>query len=257
MEGQRFESPTATDFDEKEISWSPDGKYVAYTSKKLNGIAYAKSTNSDIYLYELATSKEINITEGNMGYDRYPVFSPDGSMIAYQSMERDGNESDLDRLFLYNIKEGKRTWVTNGWDFDVENITWANDQDIYFTCSHLGTAQIFKTGISKTAVEKVTEGIHNMGPLNLKSGVLLAGLVSMSMAPEISVVEMSTGAVKQISFINKPIYESIKMGKVEEKYFKTKDNKDLQCWIIYPPDFNPVKKISGSALLQRRTAGAA
>ena len=242
MEGQRFESPTATDFDEKEISWSPDGKFIAYTSKKLNGIAYAKSTNSDIYLYELSTSKEINITQGNRGYDRYPVFSPDGSMIAYQSMERDGYESDLDRLFLYNIKEGKRTWVTKGWDFDVENITWANDQDIYFTCSHLGTGQIFKTSISKMAVEKVTDGIHNMGPLNLKSGVLLAGLVSMSMAPEISVVDMSTGAVKQISFINKPIYDSIKMGKVEEKYFKTKDNKDLQCWIIYPPDFNPSKK---------------
>ena len=242
MEGQRFESPSATDFDEKEISWSPDGKFIAYTSKKLNGIAYAKSTNSDIYLYELSTSKEINITQGNRGYDRYPVFSPDGSMIAYQSMERDGYESDLDRLFLYNIKEGKRTWVTKGWDFDVENITWANDQDIYFTCSHLGTGQIFKTSISKMAVEKVTDGIHNMGPLNLKSGVLLAGLVSMSMAPEISVVDMSTGAVKQISFINKPIYDSIKMGKVEEKYFKTKDNKDLQCWIIYPPDFNPSKK---------------
>jgi dipeptidyl aminopeptidase/acylaminoacyl peptidase len=242
MEGQRFESPTATDFDEKEISWSPDGKYVAYTSKKLNGIAYAKSTNTDIYLYELSTSKEINITQGNRGYDRYPVFSPDGSMIAYQSMERDGYESDLDRLFLYNIKEGKRTWVTKGWDFDVENKTWANDQDIYFTCSHLGTTQIFKTNISKLAVEKVTEGIHDLGPLNFKSGVLVAGLVSMSMAPEISVVDMATGQVKQLSFINKSIYESIKMGKVEERYIKTKDQKDLQMWIVYPPDFNPVKK---------------
>ena len=94
-----------------------------------------------------------------------------------------------------------------------------------------------------TGVEKVTEGVHNMGPLNFKSGVLVAGLVSMSMAPEISVVEMKTGAVKQISFINKPIYENIKMGKVEEKYIKTKDNKDLQMWMIYPPDFDPPKNI--------------
>ena len=46
----------------------------------------------------LSSGREINITEGNNGYDKYPVFSPDGSKIAYQSMERDGYEADLDRL---------------------------------------------------------------------------------------------------------------------------------------------------------------
>ena len=78
MEGQRFESPTAPYFDEGEISWSPDGKYIAYTSKRLNGKEDAESTNSDIFLYNLESGKEINITEGNKGYDKYPVFSPDG-----------------------------------------------------------------------------------------------------------------------------------------------------------------------------------
>ena len=108
MEGQKFESPTAPYFDEGEISWSPDGKYMAYTTKRLNGKEDAVSTNSDIYLYDIETGKEINISEGNKGYDRYPVFSPDGSKIAYQSMERDGYEADLDRLFVYNIKDGTR-----------------------------------------------------------------------------------------------------------------------------------------------------
>ncbi len=98
MEGQKYESPLAPYFDEGEISWSPDGKYIAYTTKRLTGREYARSTNSDIILHEISTGKEINISEGNKGYDRYPVFSPDGSKIAYQSMERDGYEADLDRL---------------------------------------------------------------------------------------------------------------------------------------------------------------
>jgi dipeptidyl aminopeptidase/acylaminoacyl peptidase len=242
MEGQRFESPTSPNFDEGEISWSPDGRYIAYTSKKLHGISDAKSTNSDIYLYDVKTSKEINITDGNKGYDKYPVFSPDGSKIAYQSMERDGYEADLDRLFIYDIKEGKRAWLTKGWDFDVENINWSDDQNLFFTCAYLGTTQIFKTRLSGKGVDKVTEGMHDLGPINLKSGVLISGINSMSMAPEITAVDMNNGNLKQLTYLNKPIYESVKMGKTEEKYIKTKDHKDLQMWIIYPPDFDPSKK---------------
>jgi dipeptidyl aminopeptidase/acylaminoacyl peptidase len=242
MKDQKFESPLAPYFEESEIAWSPDGKYIAYTSKKMTGLSYAKSTNSDIYLYEVASGKEINITEGNKGYDRSPAFSPDGSRIAYQSMARDGYEADLDRLFVYNIKDGTRTWITKGWDFDVTNIVWENNETLYFACSHLGTSQIFKTGSEGKGVIKVTEGVHNLGPFNLKSGVLVSQLTSMSMAPELSVIDMKSFAVKQITSINKVIYDNIRMGKVEEKFTKTKDNKDLQMWVIYPPDFDQTKK---------------
>ena len=242
MEGQKFESPCSPYFDEGEISWSPDGRFIAYTSKKMHGAADAKSTNSDIYLYELKSSNEVNITEGNRGYDKYPVFSPDGSKIAYQSMERDGYEADLDRLFIYNTKDGSRTWLSKGWDFDIESIRWADEQNIYFTCAYLGTGQIFKTNLTEKGIDKLTDGVHDLGPLDLESGVLISGLASMSMAPELSVVDIKTGEIKQISSLNKSIYESVKMGKVEERYIKTKDRKDLQMWIIYPPDFDPAKK---------------
>ncbi len=242
MEGQRFESPTSPYFDESEISWSPDGKYIAYTSKKLNGLSDAKSTNSEIYLYDIKTSSEINITAGNKGYDKYPVFSPDGQKIAYQSMERDGYEADLNRLFLYDIREGKRSWIARGWDFDIENISWADDQNIYFTCAYLGTTQIFRTNLTQNGVDKVTEGIHDLGPLNLKAGVLVSGIASMSMANEIAVVDMKSGSVSQLTSINRHIYESVKMGRVEERYITTKDRKDLQMWVIYPPDFDQTKK---------------
>jgi len=242
MEGQKYESPTAPYFDENEIAWSPDGNYIAYATKRMRGMEDARSTNTDIFLYELSSGKEINITEKNHGYDKYPVFSPDGSKIAYQSMEREGYESDLDRLFVYDIKTRNKTWVTRGWDFDAENISWADNSTIYFTCAYLGTAQVFRTDLSGNGVTKVTEGVHDLGPIKLKSGVLISGIQSMSMASELSAVDPGTGAVKQISFINKSIYESIKMGKTEERYIFTKDNKDLQMWIIYPPDFDPAKK---------------
>ncbi len=242
MEGQKYESPTAPYFDDNEISWSPDGRYIAYTSKRMSGRDDARSTNTDIFLYEISTGKEVNISEKNHGFDKYPVFSPDGSKIAYHSMEREGYESDLDRLFIYDINTGKSTWLTQGWDFDVENISWADNSTLYFTSAHLGTKQIFKTDLEGQGVKKVTEGVHDLGPLQIRSGIMVAGIQSMSMAMELSAIDPATGSVKQISNINKSIYESVKMGKTEEKYIKTKDNKDLQMWIIYPPDFDPAKK---------------
>ena len=242
MLDQKFEAPTATNYDEREISWSPDGKFIAYTSKRLRGIEDARSTNSDIFLYEIASGRELNISDGNNGYDRCPVFSPDGSKIAYQSMERNGYEADLDRLFIYDIKDKTRTWLSKGWQFDVADLAWADDQNIYFTCSYLGTTQIFRTNFTVKNIDKVTEGVHNMGPVSLQSGVLVSGITSMSMAPEISNVDTKTGEIRQITFINKNIYESIRMGKVEEKYIRTRDNKDLQMWIVFPPDFDPQKK---------------
>lgn len=242
MEGQRFESPNAPYYDETELAWSPDSRHIAYTCKRLTGKEYSESTNTDIYLYDTEAGTEVNISEGNKGYDRCPVFSPDGTKIAWQSMERDGYEADLDRLFVYDIASGKRDWVTKGWEFDVENINWSDNQTLWFNCSHLGTSQVFKTSLADGKVVKVTGGVHNLGPINIRSGVMASGITSMSMAPELATVDMNTGEVKQITFINKSIYDVIKMGKVEEKYVKTKDKKDLQMWVVYPPDFDPAKK---------------
>jgi dipeptidyl aminopeptidase/acylaminoacyl peptidase len=242
MEGQKFESPTSPYFDEGEISWSPDGKYIAYTTKRLRGKEDARSTNSDIFLFEVSSGKEINITLGNMGYDKYPVFSPDGSKIAYQSMERDGYEADLNRLLVYDIKKGTRSWITRDWKYDVESVNWADEQTLYFVSAYLGTSQIFRTNIANGIVDKVTKGNHELGSLAVESGKMVGSKMSFSLAPEVVAINAANGDVKQITGINKAIYESIKMGKFEEKYTVTKDGKDLQMWVVYPPDFNPSKK---------------
>jgi len=242
MEGQRFDAPDAPYFDEADLTWSPDGKHVAYACKKLTGKAYTLSTNTDIYLYDVTTGEEKNITQGNMGYDKTPVFSPDASMIAYSSMEEDGYESDLERLFVYNIASCERKWVSEGWDYNIGNMQWNGTGEIWFTSPYLGRQPVFKITLADGAVTKVTDGDYDMGPLQLKNNVLVAGIQSMARPTEVADVDMTGGQFSMITDVNGHIYESIKMGKSEERYIKTKDGKDLQMWIIYPPDFDPSKK---------------
>ena len=242
MEGQRFDTPDAPYFDEADISWSPDGRFIAYSCKRLTGKAYTLSTNTDIYLYDVTTGEEKNITAGNMGYDKTPVFSPDGSMIAFSSMEEDGYESDLERLFVYNIATGERKWVSEGWDYNVGNIQWNGNDAIWFTSPYRGTQPVFNIALADGKITRVTEGDYDMGPLQLQNGVLVSGMMSMARPTEVANVNMATGEFSMITDVNGHIYKSIKMGKSVERYTKTKDGKDLQSWIIYPPDFDPAKK---------------
>jgi dipeptidyl aminopeptidase/acylaminoacyl peptidase len=242
MEGMRYSSPNPPFYSAAEIAWSGDGRYIAYTCKQLNGKEFALSTNTDIFLYDLNEGTKTNISEGNMGYDKYPVFSPDNSKIAFISMNEEGYESDLERLFIYDIAEGKYEYASKGWDFNIGNVTWTENNSILFTSPYLGTTQIFSIALNSGEVNQITSGVHDMSGFVLADNKLIAGINSMSMARELTIVDPASGSMEQLTHVNDHIFEHIKMGKVEERYIKTKDNKDLQMWIIYPPDFDPSKK---------------
>ena len=92
LEGEPYDAPTMPFGGTSQIAWTPDGKAIAYTCKKLFGKAYAVSTNTDIYLYDLRTGQTRNLTAFNPGYDMNPVFSPDGRWMAWESMATDGFE---------------------------------------------------------------------------------------------------------------------------------------------------------------------
>ena len=106
LEGQPYELPTLPFGGIDELSWSPDGKSIAYSCRKLTGVEYALSTNTDIYLYNLETGSEENLSQGMMGYDTTPLFSPCGEYLVWNSMERGGYEADKNRLMLYSFRDG-------------------------------------------------------------------------------------------------------------------------------------------------------
>ena len=116
MKDEPWESPVRPLGGMEQISWSNDGKNIVYTCRKLTGLEYSKSTNTDLYMYNLESKTTKNLTEGIMGYDMNPVFSNDGKMLAWESMERDGYEADKHRLFVLNLETGEKSDLTK--DFD-------------------------------------------------------------------------------------------------------------------------------------------
>jgi dipeptidyl aminopeptidase/acylaminoacyl peptidase len=243
LQGEKFDSPLKPFGGTEQFCWSPDGKTVAYTCKKKTGHAYAVSTNSDIYLYALGSGNTANLTEGMMGYDQNPTFSPDGKKIAWESMERDGYEADKVRLFVAELSTRRKIDCSAGFDQNVQGLTWSADsKTIWFISDIQATDEIFKLDLASKKMARVTDGIHNYQSVVLAGDQLLASKVSMSQPAELYLVNPKTGADKPLTAVNKAILDQLALGKVESRWITTTDRKKMRAWIIYPPHFDPEKK---------------
>ncbi|TLX71175.1 S9 family peptidase [Labilibacter sediminis] len=243
MTGERFHSPLKPFGGMEQITFSPDGKQIAYTCKKKTGKESAFSTNSDIYLYDIASKETKNLTEGMMGYDIDPVFSPDGTQLAWQSMERDGYESDKNRLFIMDISSKNKRDYTSKFDQNVHSLAWSNDnQKIYFTSEHKGSKEIYSLNLGNNNITQITDGIHNYNSVTVPNNALIATQTSMKHPTEIIRVNTKNGHGTNISKVNEPLLNQIKMGEVEKRWIKTTDNKEMLVWVIYPPNFDKNKK---------------
>ena len=249
MEGEPYESPMKPFGGIEQLTWSNDSKQIAYTCRKKTGLEYSVSTDSDIYLYNIESKETRNLckedaNDKNMGYDTNPLFSPDGTMIAWQSMERDGYESDRNRLCVMELASGKKTYVTESFESSVDSYCWANDsKTLYFTGVWHGTSMIYNTNLNGE-VNKLTDGMYDYASVALlNDGQLLTKRHSISEADELYTVSLNdNNSVSRITKENDHIFSQLKTGKVEPRWTKTVDGKQMLSWVIYPADFNPNKK---------------
>nr|WP_319569774.1 S9 family peptidase [uncultured Draconibacterium sp.] len=243
MSGERFDSPMKPFGGTEQIVWSPDSKTLAYVCKKKVGREYAVSTNSDIYMYDVASGKTSNFTEGMMGYDQNPVYSPDGKYLAWESMERDGYESDKNRLFVADLETGEKKDYSADFDQNAGALSWSADsKSIYFISDIHATDEIYQLVLAGNSITRLTDGVHNYQSVVQVGNQLLAQKVSMSQPAELYLVDPATGKDKALTTVTKGILDQLTMGKVEKRWMETTDGKQMAVWVIYPPHFDPNKK---------------
>lgn len=275
LNGEPFECPMEPFGGMEQIAWSVDSKSIAYTCRKKTGRDYAISTDSDIYLYNVETGTTKNLCKedgyepvavdatktmktqcvnseenlkNNPGYDTNPQFSPDGKYVAWQSMARDGYEADRNRLCVYELTTGEKTYVTESFDSNVDAFCWNKDsKTLYFTGVWHGCVNIYQTGLNGE-VSQLTNDWADVVSLSMANDGdrLLALRQSLSAPTDIYIVnphkEKKKTEIKRITFENKHITEQLAFGKVQQRWTKTTDGKDMLYWIVLPADFDPSKK---------------
>ena len=252
-----WDTPLAPYFDMAEIAWNNAGTMLAYTCKPLTGTAYAVSTDSDIFVYDVASGqtqnicKPTNFNTGELiessrdnlpGYDKYPVWSPDDRMIAFLSQRRAGNESDKSRLFLYDCSTAEMRDLTEAFDYNAQNVVWEGNDRVWFIAPIEGTYQICRVAATDGEVEVLTKGDHSLTAFTTGGGRMVAERSTISSATEFFEVNTSDGSLTQISAINDAIYKNIRMGEVQKRWVRTTDGKQMLTWVILPPDFDPAQK---------------
>lgn len=243
MKDEMFDCPNKPFGGMEQVAWSPDGKSVVYSCVKKSGKDYAVSTNSNLYIYNIGSGQTQNLTEGMSGYDNNPVFSLDGKLLAWESMENDGYESDKIRLFVLNLATGEKKEYTKDFDQNVHGLVWNNASDkIYFVSDWHARYQVYELDLKSEKIDVLTQGDHNYQSVWFADDRLIATRMSISMPTEIFSVDIASKEQKQISQVNADLLSKLKMGKVEERWIKTNDGKDMLVWVIYPPDFDSTKK---------------
>lgn len=244
MDGERYESPMKPFGGVESFAWSPDSKELVYVSRKKEGMAYAISTNSDLYCYNLESGKTRNLTEGMMGYDTNPAFSPDGSKIAWLSMEHDGYESDKNRIFVMDLKSGVKTDLTENWDYTADQFAWYPDgKKIYFIAAYQGVTPVFSIDVASKEVKFVTgkQDICDYAALAPVDGETLVTMRHSFLYPN-EIFAVKDNQATPLTSVNKEILEQIEAPKVDKVMVPTTDGKEMTTWVLYPPKFDPAKK---------------
>ena len=219
------------------FAWTPDSKKLAYVSRKKSGMEYAISTNSDIYLYDLEAATTENLTEGMMGYDTAPTFSPDGSQMAFLSMEHDGYESDKNRIMVRDMASGQIRDLTAQWDYTVEDIAWQpNSQGLFFLAYQNGVKPVFSIGLDGT-VKVISAGEADYESLSPVSDTEVLTMAHSMIFPN-EIYLAHDGSAHKLTGVNDDIFAQIQMPSVERRLVPTTDGKEMLTWIVKPQGFD-------------------
>ncbi|MES2864978.1 MAG: S9 family peptidase, partial [Bacteroidota bacterium] len=246
MPNEPFDSPQKPHGGDEDYIWSPDGSKVIYVCKKKVGTAYATSTNTDLYEYDLATKTTNNLTESNLGYDTHPLFSPQGNLTWLQ-MKRDGYEADKNDIIVRH--KGMDINLTAAWDGTVDSFVWSKDgKKVYFIAPVGGTKQLFEVnfpGLTRIAVivRQLTDGDFDVnGIVGFTGTSVLVTKTTHNMAAEVFSYDLKKKSWKQITHVNDDAYSKLAKCTSEKRWVTTTDGKKMLVWVILPPNFDKTKK---------------
>lgn len=223
----------------EEIAFTPDESGVVFSARD-SGTAEAWSTDFDLFLAPLDGTGELEeLTAGNPAWDTQPVFSPDGSTLAYLAMARAGYESDRFRIVLRDWASGSERVLAEEWDRSAGGITFSADgATLYTTAQDRGEVALFAINVESGEVSRLLAGGHVRSPAVAKGG-LIYGFDSLQAPVDLFWTDVEGRKQRRLTAVNRPRLKKVTMGEAEQFEFAGWNDELVHAWLIRPIDFDP------------------
>ena len=220
------------------ISWTPDGSEILFSSLREPEWEYAWR-ESEIYAVNVGDKSIRQLTQ-RKGPDQSPVVSPDGKFVAYTGYDWTDDTYIASKLYVMAIDGSGSREIATELDRSPGNVRWAPDgSGVYFNVRDSGTSNAY-FALRDGKERPVTQGQNMLALTDLDRNARAVGTLSSFHEPgDIVSVDLQTGAIEQLTFVNDDVLADIELGTVEEIWYDSVDDYRIQGWVVKPPGFEP------------------
>ena len=232
------------------LSWTPDSREIVFSTFDPEQWEYPWR-DSDVYAIDAASGATRQLTT-RKGADFHPLVSPDGRWVAYSGSDWSEDSYVNTELYVAGIDGSNPHSITAKLDRSIyphpyasqpKTYWWAKDSSgLYVAILDRGTTNLHFASRSG-AVRQVTRGDHvlNVTDVNAR-GTAVGTLTTYEQPNDIVIFDVAAPRPRRISAVNEAVLRDVRLGAVEEIWYRSTDGLQIQGWIVKPPDFDPQRK---------------
>ncbi|MET0594062.1 MAG: S9 family peptidase, partial [Polyangiaceae bacterium] len=256
LKGRDSDAPPRPFGGMEQVSITPDGKDVVFAAKVRSKDA-AWSTNVDLFVAPAdGGAAPVNLTTQNLAEDDHPVFSPDGSKLAYLAMARPGYEADRRRAVILDWKTKRVVSSTETWDRSAAELGWTKDsKTLVTTADHLGRHALF-TVAADTGRATVRFEVGSNEEARVAGNRLVFLHDSLRNPSEIWTADLDGKGARPLTHINDARVAAIEWGEPEQFEFTGGHGDKVRAWIVKPTEMKAGRKVPVALLIHGGPQGS-
>ncbi len=250
---------TSGEFDERDVTWSPDGARIYFTSNRV-AESYYDRRDTDLYAIPAGGGPMTKVADIDGPISAYAV-SPDGKWVAFGGeINNPVHSYDQPDLWIASTTPGSVARnLTASYDYDVMagvggdqraprggggggRPVWSEDgKSITVAAAEEGRVNFKRIDAASGRVQAWTSGNHDIQSYSIRGGRTVALLSTPTIINDLYLVA-DDGALTRLTNVNQKLMSELTLTEPEELWYTSFDGKKIQTWIQKPPDFDASKK---------------